>query len=370
MEADLGVTIEAVLSDDGRHDKIIASFPVLGDPRTMDSPEVELGAYRWRVSIREYGRTNFIELQNLSKHPAVVSLTTSAVYGSGDIALEEYSQKDKITGFGACIRFLPRNKNTLPRFVGTEDGTVLENALVVTVIISSCATAALITAPPPTCLSDSNYVYPNPNRETQGTLLTIYDAETIPTDFTLSLTGGNTRSIGEKRTHDAMEQGASAAGTPVTIAAHKLILAARSPVFRTMFQAPMREASISTMEIADFSELVVREFVRFLYSDRCPRSVLSEHAEELLAIAGKYEVPALMTVCEHYLVGTVCVGNAIALLSFADTHNAAALRASALDYVRENARSFVTSMEDVPAVSGEIFKELMKAMAKGSRQGK
>jgi hypothetical protein len=49
MEADLGVTIEAVLSDDGRHDKIIASFPVLGDPRTMDSPEVELGAYRWRV---------------------------------------------------------------------------------------------------------------------------------------------------------------------------------------------------------------------------------------------------------------------------------------------------------------------------------
>jgi hypothetical protein len=289
----------------------------------------------------------------------VVSLTTSAVYGSGDIALEEYSQKDKITGFGACIRFLPRNKNTLPRFVGTEDGTVLENALVVTVIISSCATAALITAPPPTCLSDSNYVYPNPNRETQGTLLTIYDAETIPTDFTLSLTGGNTRSIGEKRTHDAMEQGASDAGTPVTIAAHKLILAARSPVFRTMFQAPMREASISTMEIADFSELVVREFVRFLYSDRCPRTVLAEHAEELLAIAGKYEVPALMTVC-----------NAIALLSFADTHNAAALRASALDYVRENARSFVASMEDVPAVSGKIFKELMKAMAKGSRQGK
>lgn len=45
-----------------------------------------------------------------------------------------------------------------------------------------------------------------------------------------------------------------------------------SPVFRAMFKSTMQEATTNTIEIADFSEPVVRAFVCFLYEDRCAKS--------------------------------------------------------------------------------------------------
>jgi speckle-type POZ protein len=120
---------------------------------------------------------------------------------------------------------------------------------------------------------------------------------------------------------------------PQEIGAHKFVLAARSPVFRAMLKGQMKEAQRSEVEISDFDSTTVKAFVRFLHSDRCSREALSECAEALLAMADKYAVPALFTLCECYLTTHLCAENAMALLCLADAHSAAQLKASALQYI-------------------------------------
>ena len=65
--------------------------------------------------------------------------------------------------------------------------------------------------------------------------------------------------------------------------------------------------------MSDFRCNVVREFVRFLYTDTCcDASMLMQHARSLLALAHKYEVN------ERYLVSTLSADNAVELLQLPD----------------------------------------------------
>jgi hypothetical protein len=147
------------------------------------------------------------------------------------------------------------------------------------------------------------------------------------------------------------------------IPAHKYVLAVQSPVFRAMFKAPMLEAATNEVEITDFQEPVVREFVRFLYEDRCATSVLQDHAVQLLAMADKYEVTALASLCEDYLAETVSVGNALERLHVAEEYGREALKANTLSFLRTHADSMRKDgrFQEVSASTlRDIFCELTK----------
>ena len=67
---------------------------------------------------------------------------------------------------------------------------------------------------------------------------------------------------------------------------HQVVLAARSPVFRAMFQSNMKEKETRKVEVPDISPEVLSEMYFFIYTGKS--SKLGKFAEELLAAAEKY----------------------------------------------------------------------------------
>lgn len=115
--------------------------------------------------------------------------------------------------------------------------------------------------------------------------------------------------------------------------AHKMILCARSSVFKTMFESDMTETATNEIMVADFSTDTVRLFVKFLYTDQVDTEFLEQCAEQLLMIAHKYEVRALFNLCEHHMSETLTTANATNRLSIAITYNADSLRNVCMAYV-------------------------------------
>lgn len=70
-----------------------------------------------------------------------------------------------------------------------------------------------------------------------------------------------------------------------TFKAHKVILAARSPVFGAMFEHEMEERKNGRVQILDVESDVFREVLQFIYTGKT--SKLNEMAPELLAAADK-----------------------------------------------------------------------------------
>ncbi|CAN6324076.1 unnamed protein product [Urochloa humidicola] len=102
------------------------------------------------------------------------------------------------------------------------------------------------------------------------------------------------------------------------IRAHKLVLAARSPVFRAEFYGSMKERVKRTVRIHDMSASTFRAMLRFIYTDEMPikpKGVASQDecrdrqvarrraamARDLLVAADRYDIERLRLMCESIL---------------------------------------------------------------------
>ncbi|XP_049945328.1 CARD- and ANK-domain containing inflammasome adapter protein-like [Schistocerca serialis cubense] len=81
------------------------------------------------------------------------------------------------------------------------------------------------------------------------------------------------------------------------LAAHRAVLAARSPVFRAMFQHDTLEASCGEVRITDVEGPVLRQLLSYMYTLQAPQ--LTDTAPELLAAADRYGLSALKAACEQ-----------------------------------------------------------------------
>ncbi|XP_034349432.1 TD and POZ domain-containing protein 1-like [Arvicanthis niloticus] len=115
--------------------------------------------------------------------------------------------------------------------------------------------------------------------------------------------------------------------------AHKAILAARSPVFRAMFEHEMKESLTNHVEIQDLDPQVFREMMRFIYSGKVPQLHSHSMATGVLAAADKYGLEGLKVLCEDALYRNLSVENAANTLMLADLHSTEQLKAQALDFI-------------------------------------
>ena len=90
--------------------------------------------------------------------------------------------------------------------------------------------------------------------------------------------------------------------------AHKLILAATSPVFKVMFQDGTKEQQSGQVNIEDIDTNVFEEFLRFIYTGDVRH--LPEIAEDLLAVADKYQVQSLKYTCIAQMLESLSADNA------------------------------------------------------------
>uniref|UniRef100_A0A146LWB8 Speckle-type POZ protein n=1 Tax=Lygus hesperus TaxID=30085 RepID=A0A146LWB8_LYGHE len=152
---------------------------------------------------------------------------------------------------------------------------------------------------------------------------------------------------------------------------HRLVLAAHSQVFDSMFSHNMIESSTNRVTIHDCEPEVFAELLRFVYTKRVEN--VKEVARGLLICADKYDLEQLKKVCETSIGEELTRNNAVDILILADTHNSVRLKSKALDYISSHAWSITQSpawsvMLHHPKLLNEVVISLAKLSVKTSRR--
>merc|ERR1719429_770139 len=103
------------------------------------------------------------------------------------------------------------------------------------------------------------------------------------------------------------------------IRCHKLILSARSPVFRAMLQSDMVERQNGVIMIEDAGVEEVEQMIRYMYTAKIDHQYSKE--KELLVLANKYQVLELVNYCSSRIFESLTEDNALEIGMFGEMHN-------------------------------------------------
>lgn len=130
--------------------------------------------------------------------------------------------------------------------------------------------------------------------------------------------------------------------------AHRLILAARSPVFNAELFGSMAEASMASIKIKDMKAWVFKAMLHFIYTDRLPEhdmepesetgdASLAERetvfAQHLLVAADRYGIEGLRVICEERLCKNVNMESVMSTLDLAERLNCVGLKDVCLGFI-------------------------------------
>jgi speckle-type POZ protein len=123
-----------------------------------------------------------------------------------------------------------------------------------------------------------------------------------------------------------------------SFAAHKNILAARSPVLMAEFFGHMREASARRVVIEDMEAEAFKAMLHFVYTDTVPEldlelDAVAAMAQHLLAAADRYGLDRLKVICESKLSGGITVDTVATTLALAEQHNCSHLKAKCVEFM-------------------------------------
>ncbi|XP_078445568.1 BTB/POZ and MATH domain-containing protein 3-like [Wolffia australiana] len=117
--------------------------------------------------------------------------------------------------------------------------------------------------------------------------------------------------------------------------AHKLILAARSPVFRAQFFGLIGDRNAARAAVADMEAAVFKAMLQYIYTDELPETAAEPSAvlfQHLLAAADRYGLDRLKLLCEQKLCGEISPATVAATLAVAEQHQCSQLKAACLKY--------------------------------------
>lgn len=147
--------------------------------------------------------------------------------------------------------------------------------------------------------------------------------------------------------------------------AHKAFLAAQSPVFLRMFNNDMKEKNENQVELADVDAEVLEELLLFIYSGKIKNMAINVYG--LLAVADKYAIEELKSMCKEYLCSNLNIDNVVNVLSLADLHNAVDLKKHAMNFLVVYKNEFRNSdaFNSIDNLKPNILKEIIdKLMSK------
>ncbi|XP_022731079.1 BTB/POZ and MATH domain-containing protein 4-like [Durio zibethinus] len=155
---------------------------------------------------------------------------------------------------------------------------------------------------------------------------------------------------------------------------HKLVLAARSPVFRSEFFDGMDEEK-QEIVITNLEPKVFKALLHFIYRDTLSEEVESVGSSsasvssvsetliaKLLAAADRYCLERLKLMCESCLCKNISVNSVAKILALADEYHAKELRAVCLRFAAENLAAVMRSdgfeylRESCPSLQSELLK--------------
>ncbi|CAL1404760.1 unnamed protein product [Linum trigynum] len=117
-----------------------------------------------------------------------------------------------------------------------------------------------------------------------------------------------------------------------TIAAHRAVLAARSPVFRSMFAHNLKEKELSTVNISDMSIEACQALMNYIYGSISHEEFIA-HRLALLRAADKYDISDLKEACHESLLEDIDAKNVLERLQSAALYQLPRLKASCMRYL-------------------------------------
>ncbi|XP_027933026.1 BTB/POZ domain-containing protein At1g55760 [Vigna unguiculata] len=152
-----------------------------------------------------------------------------------------------------------------------------------------------------------------------------------------------------------------------SIGAHRAVLAARSPVFRSMFSHNLQEKELSTINISDMSLESCQAFLNYLYGIIRHEEFLI-HRLALLRAADKYDISDLRDACHESLLEDIDTKNVLERLQNASLYQLMKLKMSCIRYlvkfgkiyeIRDDFNTFLHNADrDLIA---EVFHEVLDA---------
>ncbi|XP_062227476.1 BTB/POZ and MATH domain-containing protein 1-like [Phragmites australis] len=122
-----------------------------------------------------------------------------------------------------------------------------------------------------------------------------------------------------------------------TFPAHRIVLGARSPVFKAQLYGPMKEGTTSNIiRIDDMEAQVFRALLTFIYTDTWPEmeqedeSAMTQH---LLATADRYCLQRLKLMCEHRLYKHIDKSSVAIILALAEKHHCCGLKEACFEFL-------------------------------------
>lgn len=145
--------------------------------------------------------------------------------------------------------------------------------------------------------------------------------------------------------------------------AHKVILAANSPVFQRMFSHQMQETLKKEVQIKEIEQKVLEELLKYIHARKINK--LEELAGELLIAANRYEMKELKSSCERELVKKLTLKNVVSYLMMADTHNALSLKKHCFSIIMKNFNKVgeLDGFKELGKTHANVFVELYQEMS-------
>ncbi|KAG6582269.1 BTB/POZ and MATH domain-containing protein 2-like isoform X1 [Cucurbita moschata] len=155
--------------------------------------------------------------------------------------------------------------------------------------------------------------------------------------------------------------------------AHKLVIAARSPVFRAQLFGPLKDKDTRCIKVEDIEAPVFKALLHFMYWDNLPdmlelvgansRWASTLMAQHLLAAADRYALDRLKLLCEAKLCEDIAINTVATTLALAEQHHCFQLKAACLRFIAmpENLKAVMQSdgfdylKESCPAVLTELL---------------
>ncbi|KAG0551541.1 hypothetical protein BDA96_01G432900, partial [Sorghum bicolor] len=160
-----------------------------------------------------------------------------------------------------------------------------------------------------------------------------------------------------------------------TFLAHRLVLAARSPVFMAELFPLMNEvtAAEEVVQIDDMEAQAFKALLTFIYTDTLPEFNQHEDDDEmtmiqrLLVAADKYKLQRLKLTCENKLCRHIDIGSVATILVLADKYHCEGLREACFEFLSSSATlsvvvetdGFLYLTQTCPAVLKDLISNIV-----------
>ncbi|RLN13346.1 BTB/POZ and MATH domain-containing protein 2-like [Panicum miliaceum] len=160
------------------------------------------------------------------------------------------------------------------------------------------------------------------------------------------------------------------------VAAHRSVLAARSPVFIAELFGDMKEKASPCVEINDMEVEVFRTLLYFIYTDTAPEleqegEQATLMAQHLLEAAGRYGLERLKRICVEKVYTDISVDTVASTLALAEQHGCSELKSRCMKFILatpENLQAVAATYKHLEASCPSVLTELLKLIVvKGNK---